>query len=132
MFRTVIYVAFAAAASAFAPPLGSGCITSRQSLRAISHAGHLRMQASDADAGAADDGAQPVATGGTQYATPGPVNRGLFEVFPTSAKSVGCPLSTADAADELTRRRLGGLNSHSQRSRGVLSHDSSPKQHNEG
>jgi hypothetical protein len=86
MYRTVIFVALTAAASAFAPSLGSGSIAIRQSQRAISHAGQLRMQ--DADAVAADDGAQPVATGGTQYATPGPVNRGLFAVFPTSRKSV--------------------------------------------
>jgi len=40
------------------------------------------------DAVPQEDEAQPVATGGTQYATPGPVKRGFFAIFPTSAKSV--------------------------------------------
>jgi len=31
---------------------------------------------------------EPVATGGTQYATPGPVNRGLFAAFDIPSKSV--------------------------------------------
>jgi len=85
MRRAVILVALTAAASAFAPPLGSGSIAPRQSVRAISHAGHLRMQD---DAVPQADEAQPVATGGTQYATPGPVKRGFFAIFPTSQKSV--------------------------------------------
>ena len=85
MYRAVILVALTAAASAFAPSLGSGSIARRQSLRAISHAGPLRMQD---DAVPQTDEAQPVATGGTQYATPGPVKRGFFAIFPTSQKSV--------------------------------------------
>ena len=88
MYRAVFLVALAAAASAFAPSLGTGSVARRQSLRAISHAGNLRMQDDGAQPVATDDGAQPVATGGTQYATPGPVKRGLFAVFPIPQKSV--------------------------------------------
>jgi hypothetical protein len=84
MRRTVILVALTAAASAFAPSVGLAP-SARRDLRAISRAGHLRMQ-DDSVTQAAE--AEPVATGGTQYATPGPVNRGLFAIFPTSQKSV--------------------------------------------
>jgi len=86
MRRSIFIVALAASASAFAPSVGLGRATATVSRRATSRAG-LRMQDDLTDVSSEGD-AEPVATGGTQYATPGPVNRGLFAIFPSSQKSV--------------------------------------------
>jgi len=96
MRRSILTAALAASASAFAPSVGLGRATSTMSRRATSRSS-MRMQESVKE----DDIVmpipsrpmesslgEPVATGGTQYATPGPVNRGLFAIFPLSQKSV--------------------------------------------
>ena len=83
MYRAVFCAALVASVSAFAPASFAGVAIATR--RATSRS-NLRMQEDVQDSSLGD--AEPVATGGTQYATPGPVNRGLFAIFPSSKKSV--------------------------------------------